>query len=139
MPEPSRHLDGKTLCPSARCAEGNLLLGVVGPAGAVNFIKDRIEVTDAFVAAASQGRSPEMRFRFAGPCHEKGCPQWREAGCGVAAAAHDFAKSQPNAAPARPLPDCSIRPACRWFAQYGEEICGPCRFVVTERLRQAPL
>jgi hypothetical protein len=110
-----------------------LLLGVVGAEGSVDFFKERIDVTPSFVDIASRGRAPEGRFRFAAPCAQKACPQWREKGCGVAdAAARATAEL---ALPDQGLPACSIRPSCRWFSEHGASICKACRYVVTERPR----
>jgi hypothetical protein len=83
------------------------------------------------VRVARQGRKPEARFRFAGPCHRNGCIQWTGEGCGVAdAILYQIANvgvPLPEA-----LPRWSIRPACRWFHQGGAAACRACRFVITD-------
>jgi hypothetical protein len=123
----SREMDEELLCPSARCEEGAILLGVVGPNSRVGFIRPRITVDQDFVEAARGGRAPEKRFRFAQPCIEDGCRHWQSGRCHVA----DVAAAREEAVE-RPLPACSIRPSCRWFAQSGAAACAACPYVVTD-------
>jgi hypothetical protein len=120
--------DAKALCPSYRCEDGALLLGVVQPAGVVNLLNEPIAIDGTFVQTARQGRSPEARFRFAGPCHQCACRQWAGGRCGVI---DKVLKSRSEPDVSR-LPDCSIRPACRWFLQRGAAACHACPEVVTD-------
>ena len=118
------------LCPSGRCKPGVVLLGIVGPDGKVGYLSERITVDEAFVQRASQGRAPEARFRFAEPCVAQRCGNW-DAGahrCGVV----DEVVSSPHARPPseHPLPRCSIRAQCRWFAQSRARACASCPLVV---------
>lgn len=120
------------LCPSSRCQEGAILLGIVLPGGSVAFAKDRIVVDGGFVHNASREGShpPESRFRFSTPCAGAGCHQWTGTRCGVIESvlteAHDVDYQSGS------LPDCSIRAQCRWFDQSGVEACGVCDQVVTD-------
>jgi hypothetical protein len=120
-------------CPSSTCQPGAVLLGVVGRDGRVRYVSPALAVDDEFVEQAQRGRTPEKRFRFAGPCVEDRCAQWTGRSCGViervlshpgvdeAVAAHDG-----------PAPPCAIRRHCRWFAQEGVAACHACPLVVTD-------
>lgn len=123
------------LCPSSRCQEGAILLGIVLSNGSVAFAKDRIVVDGAFVQNATTEGScpPESRFRFSGPCAKGGCHQWTGSRCGVIDSLLVDARAQ-NYQPQAdtPLPQCSIRDSCRWFDQTGAEACAVCGIVVTE-------
>lgn len=123
MSAPEREL----LCPSARCEPGAVLLGIVGKDGRVGYLSTQMVVDEDFVETASRGRAPEARFRFAQPCVEGACGYWRGDRCGVVEGA--VAQATPLDAP---LPRCSIRSDCRWFAQRGPEACGVCPVVVTD-------
>ena len=88
MPDPN----SAKLCPSSRCEEGNVLLGLVNEAGRIDFLPERVEVDAQFVAAAKEGRPPEQRFRFSSPCLKRGCEKWDGERCGVAKILHERAR-----------------------------------------------
>ena len=117
------------LCPSARCEPGAVLLGIVGPDNRVGYVTPRLTVDEDFVAAAQSARTPEKRLRFAQPCIESGCRHW-QGRCQVADGAVELDEAKAEAS--GPLPRCSIRPDCRWFAQLGARACRACPFVVTD-------
>lgn len=114
------------LCPSSCAEPGATLLGAVAPGGRVLYLTPRTLVDAEFIEAAKQGRAPEKRFRFAGPCVTSGCVFWGEKGCGVAEAAVAGGPVSDR------LPRCSIRAECRWFAQEGVAVCYACPGVVTD-------
>ena len=117
------------LCPSARCEEGAILVGVVLGDGRVAYAAEEVRVDAEFVATARQGREPESRFRFAGRCVQGACRQWTGSRCGVIDRVLD---SGVVAEPAEAtLPRCSIREHCRWFDQAGAEACAACPLVIT--------
>jgi hypothetical protein len=122
------------LCPSARCREGAILLGIVLPDGRVAFTEGRTIVNREFVEiATSEGRrAPERRFRFSSPCAQSACRQWTGAQCGVITAAIEEAGVQHDPAPEHELPTCAIRGDCRWFLQSGATACSVCELIVTE-------
>jgi hypothetical protein len=132
MPDTPVQPNGSTrsyLCPSSRCRPGATLLGIVGADGRVQFVSDRIVVDDDFVQAARAGRAPEKRFRFGDACVTGACRQWTGARCGVIdRVIEDLASGTPRTG----LPDCSIRPACRWYSQRGAAACGVCPEVITD-------
>src|SRR5262245_40864058 len=106
------------LCPSARCHEGAILLGIVLPDGRGAFAEGRTIVDREFVSVATgEGRrTPERRFRFSSPCAQGACRQWTGTHCGVIAAAIEEARKQNHQTRAdEELPLCAIRDDCRWF------------------------
>jgi hypothetical protein len=117
------------LCPSAPAAEKAILLGMIRSDGSVAFLKDRIEVTREFLDIAAKGAAPETRFRFSSTCIACACKQWVNGGCSVP---ERVAGLIPTADLIdAPLPACSIRDQCRWFAQRGADACRVCPLVVT--------
>lgn len=118
------------LCPSGRCQDGAMLLGIVGPSGVVGYVGP-VRIDQEFIDTARQGRPPEKRFRFAEPCQESQCAQWSGSRCNVI----DWAVANPSLqdadAGAGALPKCGIRSVCRWFAQVGAQACAVCPLVVT--------
>ena len=119
------------LCPSSRCQTGAILLGLVLPDGRVAYSSDRIVVDEEFVDVARTGRSPEKRFRFSTPCVQGACRQWTGSRCGVIDAVIEHLPAEPA------LPDCSIRPQCRWYAQNGAHACAVCLSVITDATAEA--
>jgi hypothetical protein len=124
--------DPAPLCPSARCEPGSIVLGVVTPDGRVGYLRPEVRVDEEFAAAARAGRQPEKRFRFAQPCVEGRCAYWTGSHCGVIENVLGSAEGAAAAGESRPLPRCSIRPRCRWFAERGPRACRACPLVVTE-------
>ena len=124
--------DTKRWCPSAPCHEGAVLLGVVGSDGIVGYVTPRVRVTHDFVNSARQGRSPQSRFRFAQPCVQNACAQWRGARCGLIDDALGTYVAQVPAGRTNALPACSIRTWCQWFSQRGASACEVCPLVITK-------
>jgi hypothetical protein len=114
-------------CPSAPCAPGATLLGIVNADGTVGYLSTPMQIDADFVAQAKQGRAPERRFRFASTCVQSGCKQWTGSSCGVIERVLDQAPP-----PVAALPHCAIRSTCRWFSQSGAAACGVCPLVVTD-------
>jgi hypothetical protein len=117
------------LCPSARCEDGAVLVGIVLSDGRIAFAGDRVLIDAEFVHIACQGRPPEKRFRFATPCARERCGQWMQGRCSVIDEVTSVAGvcSDPS-----PPPRCSIRARCRWFRQSGLAACGVCPEVITD-------
>jgi hypothetical protein len=125
--------DSTILCPSWKCEAGASLIGIVLPDGSVAFSKDRIVVDGAFVEVAQQGRSPEKRFRFSSTCKRAACIQWSEGKCGIAdRIVVEHAEAVNAAGENFVLPECSIRPQCRWHLQSGDAACRACPEVITD-------
>lgn len=122
------------LCPSSRCKDGSIVLGIVLPNQTIAYADQRFKI-DARQAEEMQHHeiSPEKRFRFSSPCAQCGCAQWvngKSGGkCGVIEEVLEV--PQPDYLP-KTLPDCSIRSQCRWHLQRGDEACSVCRYVITD-------
>jgi hypothetical protein len=116
--------DQKATCPSAEPKAGAVLLGVLKQNGEVNLLSQRIEIDEAFIETASQGRDVGHRFRFASPCATKGCANWSGHHCMVLDIARQLAYVEPLSITT--LPACSIRDNCRWFMQEGADACRIC-------------
>ena len=125
-------------CPSGRCREGTTLLGIVGTNGVLGYVAPAITLDADFVERAWKGRNPESRFRFAEPCIEHGCGNWTDDRCGVIQGVLESPQGeQITQAAMGPLPSCTIRSSCRWFAQVGPKACAVCPYVVhTPRMRE---
>src|SRR5215471_15839717 len=103
------------LCPSSHCEVGANLLGIVQSDGTISYSATELKIDRSFVEIARQGRKPESRFRFSGPCHKAGCAQWLNGGCGVAEWAANVSSAQfEREACEAP---CAIKSHCRWYAQ----------------------
>lgn len=114
------------LCPSAPLYEGSKLLGIVNEAGEVNLLTEPLPLTQAFTDSATQSEVlPEARFRFVNKCVKSGCGHWDGHSCGVIqhTLRHNADRLQDT------LPECGIRPQCRWYAQEGENACRICPLV----------
>jgi hypothetical protein len=120
----------KILCPSSPIHEGAILVGIVMRDGRVAFASDRIVVDAEFVRIAREGDSPEARFRFGSACAKTGCAQWSGERCGVIDRVMDEAAA--GTGEPQQLPECSIRPQCRWFHQRGAAACAVCPEVITD-------
>ena len=118
-------------CPSGRCREGAILVGIVGADGVLGYVAPAMPIDAEFVKRARQGRSPEARFRFGEPCVEKECAQWTGCRCGVIEQVLQSLEGERTVREASgTLPSCVIRTSCRWFAQAGTRACAVCPHVV---------
>lgn len=123
---------GRHTCPSAPCAPGSTILGVIGSDGRLRHIRTPMVVDADFVATAKARGAPEARMRFASTCEEAGCTQWTGSACGVIERVLDRLAEVGDPQAAEPLPPCPIRATCRWFDQRGEAACKACTLVVTD-------
>jgi hypothetical protein len=122
--------EASTMCPSARCQAGSVLLGIVQKEGHVSFLgKEKLIVDEQFVQIAKSGRPPEKRFRFANNCLKSGCKQWTGSRCSVIDTVFKFV---PMRSEFSELPNCSIREQCRWYKQSGSRACAVCPEVITD-------
>lgn len=121
----------KILCPSSKCTEGAILLGIVLPDGKVAISSTEYIVDEEFVSEAKKGRTPEDRFRFSTPCAVSKCGNWNGTRCSVIDLVDEEVKERIGKAPADFVPPaCAIRPGCRWYLQNGSQACFACEFVV---------
>jgi hypothetical protein len=121
-------------CPSGLCNEGAILLGIVGVDGIVGYITPQMTVDADFVHEARRGRTPEARFRFAQPCIKGQCGQWTGSRCGLIDRLLQSPEAKEIVEPFQgPLPKCTIRSSCRWFAQIGTKACALCPLIIHSR------
>ena len=120
------------LCPSAKCEPDAILLGIVASDGRVAYLRPEQRIDADFVEAAQTARDPEKRFRFAQPCVEGRCAHWTGSRCGVIQNVVESNEGHVALGESRPLPRCSIRSRCRWFAEEGARACMACPLVITE-------
>lgn len=125
---------GAALCPSAKCSEDAVLLGLVQADGSVSFLQEKLRVDRFFVELAHQGRTPEKRFRFADTCMKCGCQQWTGSRCGVI---DRVLADNPDFVSHEEPSQCSIRAECRWHRQHGLAACAICPLVITDMTPQA--
>lgn len=124
-------------CPSARCAPGATLIGVLGQDGRIDHLKTPLVIDQDFVDRAEAVGAPETRLRFASKCQTSGCSQWTGSRCGVIDRVLKIMEA-PDAPPkAEALPPCVIRATCRWHAQSGDDACLSCAYVVTDTRQPA--
>ena len=116
------------LCPSSKAQVGAKLIGMVTEDGHVNLLHTPLPVTKEFLEVANKSYIPESRFRFTNACMEGKCKQWSGHHCTVID--HVFDAIEGKIAKT-PIPECGIRPQCRWYNQTGEEACKVCTLVVT--------
>jgi hypothetical protein len=131
MPSEAGGACGGCVCPSARCRDGAILLGIVNADATIGYLRPLTVIDSAFVEAARRGRTPETRFRFADRCIEGACQQWAGERCSVIDRAFD-ARDAEQLAPIVRFPLCAIRPKCRWYAQAGADACTVCPMILTE-------
>jgi hypothetical protein len=115
-----------TICPSttpAAAGSAARIVGVIGADGRVANLVTPIPASAAVLEAA--GPRPETKFRFAAPCAEGGCTQWRDSQCSLIGRIR--AAIVPEAQERQPV--CSIRGDCRWFMQDGRDACAVCSYV----------
>jgi hypothetical protein len=121
--------EARILCPSATCEEGSYLLGIVQDDGQVSLANKKIVIDEDFVEIARLGRKPEKRFRFANSCATTKCRHWSNARCSVIDKVINILPSKEITGQ---LPECAIRPECRWYKQCGARACTVCPEVVTD-------
>jgi hypothetical protein len=117
-------------CPSARpemphsAAFGVVLGSVEQPR--VAFLEQTLPVTVELLALAGPVAPTEV-FRFAAPCAGRACQHFDGTNCRLATRIVERLPAAVNR-----LPECAIRPACRWWLQEGDEACFRCPLVATE-------
>jgi hypothetical protein len=120
----------KPSCPSAQPEwKGSVTIGIVR--GTVTqprlqLFPEPFPVTEQLLAL-TKGVSPTEVFRFAAPCANSACAHFGSGRCHLVEKVVDAVLPVVSA-----LPDCSIRPNCRWHAQEGEAACLRCPQVITD-------
>lgn len=119
-------------CPSTQpSSDRSMILGVVGnneTGASISFLQHPVRVDKGTLLSFVGGTTKATEvFRFAAPCETSGCRNWSGCHCRVA---ERLVQILPIAADA--LPQCRLRPVCRWFAQEGGSVCLRCPHVVTD-------
>lgn len=119
-----------SLCPSAKPEmEDSIVFGVIG--GTVNephlahLVKPQ-PVTDELLALANPVAPTEV-FRFAASCAGSNCQHFDGSNCRLA---KKIVQLLPEVV--EELPNCRLRPSCRWWQQEGKAACSRCPQIVTE-------
>jgi hypothetical protein len=116
-------------CPSTRADQPDaVVFGVVGgtaEAPMVAYLTSALPASDDVLGLAAPVTPPEV-FRFGGTCVEKGCRQFEDGRCSIAARLVSVAEPV-----VRKPPRCAIRSTCRWWAEQGASACVRCPSVVT--------
>lgn len=120
----------KHACPSAECAPGATLLGVLGDDGRIKHLRTPMRIDADFVTRARAQGEPEARMRFASTCQEGNCGHWSGKACGLIDKVMAQLEPQLDRVRAETLPPCTIRVNCRWYAQSGHDACSVCDLVV---------
>ncbi|MBV9931619.1 MAG: nitrogen fixation protein [Alphaproteobacteria bacterium] len=117
-------------CPSADpdWDDARLLGVVLGTAEEPQTWFTGVRPVDPAMLAAAAPAAPAEVFRFTARCREGACAQFVGGRCrvGEAVAAHL------PPAEAQALPQCGLRPACRWWHEQGPAACRRCPAVVTQ-------
>lgn len=121
---------GPIQCPSARPEmPGSAVLGVVlgtVEQPCVAYLEQPQPVTEELLALSAPA-SPTQVFRFSAPCAGKACQHFDGSDCRLATRIVERLPAVVDR-----LPECALRPACRWWLQEGEEACHRCPLVTTE-------
>jgi hypothetical protein len=56
--------DTQLLCPSARCGEGALMVGIIGAEGKIGYISPSFPVDKKFIEQTRTGRAPEQQTLY---------------------------------------------------------------------------
>jgi hypothetical protein len=123
---------GERVCPSSTLEHATTLLGVVGPDGRVHYVSPAPTLDDDFRRKVRDQGGAERRFRFAGTCVEDGCSQWTGSRCGVIDTVLGEVERSVDGELDTELRPCTVRRACRWFAQSGPAACRVCPLVTTD-------
>jgi len=121
------------LCPSAQPEmTGAAVIGVVGgdaETPQLRPLERPLPVTPELLALAEPAAPTEV-FRFSAPCLTAGCRHFTGRNCNLAT---KIVQMLPPVS--SELPECDIRPRCRWFAQEGGSACQRCPQIVTDDAR----
>ena len=117
-------------CPSAPPgAKTSRIYGIMtGPADdrRVGYLTRTVGATPDMLALAGAAKPTEL-FRIASPCANNACKHFD----GACQLARRIVAALP--AVVGTLPDCQIRPTCRWFRQEGDAACLRCPQVATDK------
>jgi hypothetical protein len=117
-------------CPSAQpdMADARVFGVLSGTADEprIAYLKPGVMVDPGALPADDRGVKVTEVFRFAARCEEHQCAHFDGSRCTLA---KRIVASLPPVV--ETLPQCQIRPECRWYAEQGREACFRCPQVVT--------
>lgn len=120
----------RAYCPSADPSMPNAsLLGVHTEKDGVArlaYLDQLAPVTEELLALSSP-LEPTRVFRFTAPCATGACAHFDGADCRLATRIVDRLEPAVDE-----LPECPVRPVCRWWSQEGKAACVRCPMVATE-------
>jgi hypothetical protein len=123
-------------CPSSSIQLDANLLGAVNEDGSVGFFSNPVKVDEEMIASLQKINDPETKFRFSNTCIEKGCNQWKNGACSII---KNVMQNNMELELVANLPNCSIRPTCRWYAQEGSSACSFCPHIITNMMEKEAL
>lgn len=118
------------LCPSAPLTEGALLYGLVDARGQTAYGQTAFPVTKQLLLSLPVKDQAEQQYRFASPCAQSACIHW-QGRCDLSSRLSLFQAFRQDGAQSG-LPQCAIRPQCRWFLQDGPEMCSRCEIIARQ-------
>jgi hypothetical protein len=92
----------------------------------VAYLTRTLPVSDKVLAAAGTAKPTEV-LRIASACMGSGCRHFDGADCRLAGRVARMLEPVVNG-----LPQCAIRPSCRWYRQEGKAACVRCPQMVTD-------
>jgi hypothetical protein len=130
MPNPTAAITRNALlCPSSQPeVEGARVLGVVQQTASgreVTYLDEPLLATPDVLAMVGPVQPTEV-FRLAATCQTNRCPHFDGAKCALAARIVQLLPAVVDQ-----MPQCQIRPECRWFRQEGVAACRRCPQIAT--------
>ena len=117
------------LCPSSQPGiDGARVVGVVQQTAdgrEIAYLDELLPATPDVLAMAAPFHPAEV-FRLAAPCQTSRCPHFDGANCRLATRIVQILPAAVDR-----LPQCRIRPECRWFRQEGAAACQRCPEIAT--------
>ena len=120
---------GELLCPSSQPQLGARIFGMkrATPDGdRIGYFTEAIPATPEVLALPAPALPTEV-FRLAAPCVEHRCSHFDGAQCQLGQRIAHMLDPVVHR-----LPQCAIRPTCRWFREHGKPVCLRCPQVVTD-------
>lgn len=125
-------------CPSASSQVADLVYGVVDDDLTTRYLETAVPVAPVLRGTAVA----DNRLRMSAPCAAGACGHWKDRRCSLSdAVIARFEDMRPEPAEKRApprsvedardeaLPDCRVRPVCRWYAQSQAAACAACTHV----------
>ena len=115
-------------CPSSMPSSKNKLLGILDEkTNRIEILPEPIEI-DADIQKELDrfGENTLKTVRLTNTCATKACGQWDGGKCSLIGNILERIEEKKRE---KNLPECGLRPSCRWYAQEKEEACKVCTLV----------